>query len=187
VPLDERVHERTERENLKASPARIVERFAHEDRPDPLSLERIIDLRVHEGDQPWLHAVGDEARQSAIDHGFVTLRLWVVTNLYGHLRDATPRPHARRASTMSIRPTLVGPLLLRIDRRRSVAPGHLTPLRRESRIRGAETAVSPIGAGIHMVDRHQSASGAKSGPLRETQSTPARTARSHRGELDREQ
>jgi hypothetical protein len=43
---------------------------------------------------------------------------------------------------MSIGPSLVGPLLLRIDGEFIVlSPGMLTPLRLESRIRSAETVV----------------------------------------------
>jgi len=93
---DECIHERTERQNLKASPTSILERFAYQDRSDPASLERILDLRVHERDQSWLRAVGGEARQCAVDDGLVTLLVWVVMDLHGHDHDATPRPATRR-------------------------------------------------------------------------------------------
>ncbi len=53
-----------------------------------MSLERILNLRVHEHDQSWLRAVGGEARQLAVCHGFVTLLVWVVTDLHGQRSDA---------------------------------------------------------------------------------------------------
>jgi hypothetical protein len=93
---DECIHERTERENLKASPTGILKRLAYEHRSDSMSLERILDLRVHERDQSWLRAVGGEARQLAVYHGFVTLLVWVVVDLHSHDHDATPRPAPRR-------------------------------------------------------------------------------------------
>jgi hypothetical protein len=66
---DECIHERTERENFQASPTNILKGFAYEDRSNSTSLERILDLRVHERNQSWLRAVGGEARQLAVDHG----------------------------------------------------------------------------------------------------------------------
>jgi hypothetical protein len=57
-----------------------------------MPLERILDLRVHERDQAWLRAIGGEARQRAVDNGFVAVLVRVVMDLHGHDQDATPRP-----------------------------------------------------------------------------------------------
>jgi len=93
---DECVHERTERENLQASAADILEGFAYEDRSDSMSLERILNFRMHERDHSRLRAVGGEARQLAIHRSFVTVLVWIVVDLHGHDHDATPRQATRR-------------------------------------------------------------------------------------------
>jgi hypothetical protein len=45
---------------------------------------------------PGMCAVSREAGQRAVDHGFVTLLVWVVADLHGHDHDATPRRGSER-------------------------------------------------------------------------------------------
>jgi hypothetical protein len=44
---------RSEREHLKVSPTGILKRFAYDHRSDSMSLDHILDLRVHERHQSW--------------------------------------------------------------------------------------------------------------------------------------
>jgi hypothetical protein len=79
-----RVEERAEGKDLELLASGVLERLFGQGGCDPVSLESVRDLGVHDGDQTGSRVIFGEACDLAVDERLVALLIRVVANLDGH-------------------------------------------------------------------------------------------------------